>query len=308
VAHDDVSAPADAIPRALLWVGALCIVGLGLAIIVNMDSSSSQGEPFYVAVIGIVLLGGLQSQLRKALHRRLPWAIGTRPEERRFALHSLLVMAIAVVLLFGAALYSTSGSTALLHAMRSGVAVLLLPTLGLIFLKLYGKQLFDRAFDLLFGADTAPGDAGRTFTFSIGTPPVHAGRDGAWPVPPARGFSAETAHRYRNSWAQLQARFDANPAQAVRAAHALVLELAAEIGAPAVMTNERQFVASDVSSAASLLEQLAVQALDAQDIQRAVRQALAGEDADRAALTAAMAEYGRMLEHLGGIAAPRQRR
>lgn len=299
MAHDEMTGTVDVLPRALLWAAAVCIVGLALAIIVTMDpSSSSQGEPFYVAVIAILLLGGLHSQLRKVLRRRLPFGIGTRPEERRFALHSLIVMAASVAVLFGTALYLTSGPTALLHAMRSSVAVLLLPTLGLIFLKLYGKQLFDRAFDLVFGADNALSEPGRTFTFSIGMPPVHVGRDDAWPIPPARRLSVETVHRYRTRWRHVQTRFDADPAQAVREAHSLVLELAAETGAPAVIANEGEFVASDVSSAASQLRDLASQALDAQGTQRAVRQVLEGEAADLAALTRAMGAYGRMLEHL----------
>jgi hypothetical protein len=298
VAHDDVTGTVDALPRAVLWAVAICIVGLALAIIVTVAPSSSQGEPFYVAVIAIVLLGGLQSQLSKVLHRRLPFAIGTLPEERRFAMHSLMVMVASVAVLFGTALYLTSGSTAVLHAIRSSVAVLVLPTLGLIFLKLYGKQLFDRAFDLVFGADKAPNKPGRTITFSLGMPQAHPGRVDAWPVPPARRLSADTVQRYRNNWRQMQARFDAEPAKAVREAHGLVLELAAEIGEPAMMANEGQFVASDVSSAASQLKDLASQVLDAQGTQRAVSQALEGKAADLVALTRAMAAYERMLEHL----------
>lgn len=297
--NNDGTATVDFLPRALLWAAAVCIVGFGLAIIVTMDpSSGSQGEPFYVAVIAIVLLGVLQSQLRKVLRRQLPFTIGTRPEERRFALHSLLVMAAAVVLLFGTALYSTSGSTAVLQVVRSGVAVLVLPTLGLILLKLYGKQLFDRAFDLVFGADEAPAEPGRTIKFSIGTPPAHEPRDDAWPVPPARELSAGTAHRYREAWREIQARFGADPAQAVREAHSLILELSAETGAPAAMANEGRFVASDIPSAASQLAALAFQALDAQGTQRAVGQALDGQAADPAGLARAMTAYGRMLEHL----------
>jgi hypothetical protein len=298
VAHDDVTGTVDALPRAVLWAVAICIVGLALAIIVTIARSSSQGEPFYIAVIAILILGGLQSQISKVLRRRLPFAIGTLPEERRFAMHSLLVMAASVVILFGTALYLTSGSTALLRAIRSSMAVLVLPTLGLIFLKLYGKQLFDRAFDLVFGSDKAPSKTARTITFSFGMPRAHPGRAEAWPVQPVRRLSAETVHRYRQNWRQVQARFDVDPGQAVREAHGLILELAAEIGTPAMMANEGQFVASDVSSAASQLGTLASQVLDAQGTHRAVRQALEGEAADLAALTKAMEAYARMLEHL----------
>ena len=296
--HDDVTGTVDALPRAMLWAVAICIVGLALAIIVTMAPSSSQGEPFYVAVIAILVLGGLQSQISKVLRRRLPFAIGTLPEERRFAVHSLLVMAASVVVLFGSALYLTSGSTALLHAIRSSVVVLVLPALGLIFLMLYGKQLFDRAFDLVFGTDRAPNKPGRTITFSLGTPQAHPVGADAWPVPPARRLSAETVQRYRDNWRRVQGRFNADPARAVREAHGLVLELAAEIGAPAVMANEEKFVASDISSAASQLRDIAFQALDAQGTQRAVRQALEGKAGDLVALTRAMAAYERMLEHL----------
>lgn len=298
MAHDDVKGTAGALPRAVLWTVAICIVGLTLAIIVDMAPSSSQGEPFYVAVVAILVLGGLQSQISKVLRRRLPFAIGTLPEERRFAMHSLLVMAASVIVLFGTALYLTSGSTALLQAIRSSVAVLVLPTLGLILLKLYGKQLFDRAFDLVFGADKTPNKPGRIITFSLGMPRAHPARADAWPVPPDRRLSAATVHRYRNNWRQMQVRFEADPAKAVREAHGLVLELAAEIGAPAVMTNEAQFVASGVSNAGSQVKDLASQLLDAQGTQRAVRQALEGKAADFAALTRAMVAYEHMLEHL----------
>jgi hypothetical protein len=298
VANDDVTGTVDALPRALLWAVAIGIVGLALAIIVSMAPSSSQGEPFYVAAIAIVLLAALQSQLSKVLRRRLPFAIGTLPEERRFALHSLMVMGASVVVLIGAALYMTSGSTAVVHAVRSSAAVLVVPVLGLIVLKLYGKQLFDRLFDLVFGADQAPNKPGRTISFSLGVPQVSPGRADAGTVPLARRLSDETVHRYRNNLRQIQARFDADPAKAVRDAHGLVLELAAELGAPARMANEGQFVASDISRASSQLGDLASQVLDAQGTERAVRQALEGKAAEPVALTRAMAAYERMLEHL----------
>ena len=73
------------IERFLLILLGLVLVAVftgGIFIMVSMDRGSvGQGGRFYVAVITLVVLTVVDSQIEKILKRRLPFSLGTTPQE-----------------------------------------------------------------------------------------------------------------------------------------------------------------------------------------------------------------------------------
>src|SRR5687768_1958989 len=103
----------DALTRVLTMVlraVAVAVLGIGAAIIVTMDASSStQGGRYYVAVAAIGALWIIDSQLGRLMRRRLLWSITIQPEERRYHLWSYLLLIAASLFLLGLAHYKTIG-------------------------------------------------------------------------------------------------------------------------------------------------------------------------------------------------------
>src|SRR5687767_806021 len=90
----------------LLFLGLAAGVVFAGAILIMIDmdaSSASQGGRYYVAVVALVALGAIDSQILKTYKRRLPFTLGTTPEESRYALISLLLLIAAGVVLIGVA-------------------------------------------------------------------------------------------------------------------------------------------------------------------------------------------------------------
>lgn len=288
--------PPGTLLRVVLWASTAAIVAVACAMMVTLDASSaSQGGRWYVAVIAIVLIAALDSQIRKLLRWRLPFTLGTHPEERRHLPQSLLLLTISGAVLFGTALHLTSRFAGVVPLVRAVLLPVALPLLGLVLLRCFGRQLFDRAFDLLFGSAESPASSPRTLTFSFGTPgPRHTPAT----RPAGRGLTAGAADRYRRAWRRIQAAFAADPTQAVRDAHALLLALSAEVGTDRVILHEEQTVATDLAGAASQVMAIDQRVADARHAQDAIRRALAREPADPDHLALAMADYGRLLERL----------
>lgn len=92
--------------RLAFHVIAASIVAFSIVIMVTMDAgSASTGGRFFVAVAAVVLLGAVDTQFQRLLHRHLPFHIGTHPQERRWAAQSLLLLPGVGVLLLGLAYY-----------------------------------------------------------------------------------------------------------------------------------------------------------------------------------------------------------
>ena len=90
----------------LLLLGlATVVVFVGaILIMIDMDASSaSQGGRYYVAVFALFALGAIDVPIQKILKRRLPFNLGTTPQESRYALISLLLLIAAGVVLIGVA-------------------------------------------------------------------------------------------------------------------------------------------------------------------------------------------------------------
>ena len=88
----------------LLFILAIAIVAGAILIILTMDSSSrSQGGRFYVAIIALVLLGVVDSQITRLVKQRAPFSLVSTPVERRYSLVSLLLFLVAAAVLIGLA-------------------------------------------------------------------------------------------------------------------------------------------------------------------------------------------------------------
>jgi hypothetical protein len=89
----------------VLVVSAVAVLVGAVVLITRMKAASSgQGEPFYVALAAIVLLGALDTQATRLVRRRAPGFYGPSESDRRFARWSLLALVLAALLLFGLAL------------------------------------------------------------------------------------------------------------------------------------------------------------------------------------------------------------
>ncbi len=94
----------ECILRVLLWLVAITVFAGAILIMIDMDRSSiSQGGRFYVAIIALVILVSLDSQLQKLLTRQIPFSLGTTPQESRYALNSLMLLTAAATVLLGVA-------------------------------------------------------------------------------------------------------------------------------------------------------------------------------------------------------------
>ena len=88
----------------ILGAAAVAVFAGAILIMIDMDASSaSQGGRYYVAVAALVALGALDAQIQKTFKRRLPFSLGTTPQESRYALISLLLLIAAGVVLIGVA-------------------------------------------------------------------------------------------------------------------------------------------------------------------------------------------------------------
>lgn len=88
----------------ILGVAAVTVLAVAIFMMAGMDASSrSQGGRFYVAVGALVVLGGIDSVIRRLVERASPFSLSTTPTERRYALVSLLLLVASAALLFGAA-------------------------------------------------------------------------------------------------------------------------------------------------------------------------------------------------------------
>ena len=87
-----------------LGVAAVIVFAGAILIMVDMDRSSvSQGGRYYVAVFALFALGAIDLQIQKVWRRRLPFSLGTLPQERVYALISLLSLIAAGAVLIGVA-------------------------------------------------------------------------------------------------------------------------------------------------------------------------------------------------------------
>lgn len=282
--------------RAILWTIALSIFGISIVIMRAMDESSrSQGGPFYVAVIAILLLGAVESQLRRMMRRRLPFSLATLPEERRYALHSLVLLSVASVLLLGVALYLTVGlSPQLLRIVAYVLALIASPFVVAFLLSRLARRPLERGIDWLFGRSAGSATTSRTFTFSFGSPPAAMASGRASPVPqPA--MAAERAEHYRRAWQRIRELFDAEPAQAVTDAHELIVQLCTETGHAGAFVDNEEVVISDLADLRSSLGSVHARVRASRDASRAVRSVLSRQSARLADLERAMTDYERTL-------------
>ena len=94
----------ERILQVLLWLAAITVFAGAILMMIDMDRSSiSQGGRFYVAIFALVILVGLFSQLQKLLTRRIPFSLGTTPQESRYALNGFLLLTAAATVLLGVA-------------------------------------------------------------------------------------------------------------------------------------------------------------------------------------------------------------
>lgn len=96
--------------ETLLWTLLVAVsfatVAGAIFLMLRMDAGSrSQGGRFYVALVALAILGGIDSAIGKLVVRRAPLSWGTTEIERRYALVSLLFLLLAAVILFAAAFY-----------------------------------------------------------------------------------------------------------------------------------------------------------------------------------------------------------
>lgn len=94
-------------PRALLAVvhiAAVIVFVLAIAIIVDMEpGSSSQGGRYYVAVAAIFTLLALFAYGSRLVEWDAPFVFGTSDQEQRYAGISLVLLALASMVLLGLA-------------------------------------------------------------------------------------------------------------------------------------------------------------------------------------------------------------
>lgn len=295
-----VTGTVTTILSTVLWALGVAVVGIGAAIIVTMDeSSASQGGRYYVAVAAIVALGIIDNQIGRLMRRRLPWSITTQPAERRYHLRSYFLLILVSLFLLGLAHYQTVGaSSGLLRLAGYGVALGVGPFLLAFVLNRFVRKPFERGIDLVFdaGKETSSGTPRqRTFSFSFGTPSVPV--DPARPRPPSLVPRERAAH-YLEAWSRIDRRKD--PAEAVRQAHRLILELCAETGHSAAFTHEEHVATTSPAHLATVVDASLGKIADARRVQLATRAALAGESAEPEDLGRALAEYERILSELLG--------
>jgi hypothetical protein len=290
----------EAVLRVLLRSLAAAVIVIAMAVMWTMgEGSASQGGRFYVAVIAIVVLGAINAQQTRLLRRRLPFAVGTLPEERRHARASLLMLLLVSGLLLGFALSLSGGTSSAL--LRLGGYVLGLAMLFLLVPSVAERLLkgpFERGIDALFGGSGS--GTPRTFTFSFGTRPARAVRSALAQAPGAASLPQERRSWYRDAWQAINVRVADDPAQAVRDAHALVLTLCAETGHPGVVPGTEQAMTWEPGGAPPSFSSIAERLGDARAVRDAVRAALAHEPASPSDLRMAMAEYERIVAHLLG--------
>jgi len=297
-----VTGTVTTILSTLLWALGVAVVGIGAAIIVTMDESSeSQGGRYYVAVAAIVALGIIDTQIGRLMRRRLPWSITTQPAERRYHLRSYFLLILVSLFLLGLAHYQTVGaSSGILRLAGYGVALGVGPFLLAFVLNRFVRKPFERGIDLVFDAGKETSSAAprqRTFSFSFGTPSIPIDPDHARPHPPSP-VSRERAAHYLVAWSRIDHRKD--PAEAVRQAHRLILELCAETGHSAGFTHEEHVATTNPAHLAPVVDASLEKIADARRVQLATKAALAGESAEPEDLGRALAEYERILRELLG--------
>lgn len=286
----------------LLWALGAAVVVIGAAIIVTMDeSSASQGGRYYVAVAAIVALWTIDTQVSRLRRRRLLWSITTQPAERRYQLRSFFLLIMVSLFLLGLAHYQTVGaSSSLLRLAGYGLALGVGPLLLAVVLNRFVRKPFERGIDHVFaaGKETSSGaPRQRTFSFSFGTPSNAIHPDHARPRP-LSPVSGERAAHYIEAWRRIDPRKD--PAEAVRQAHRLILELCAETGHSAAFTQEEHVATTNPADLTSAGEASLEKIADARRVHVASRAALAGESAEPEDLRRALLEYERILRELLG--------
>jgi len=112
------------------------------------------------------------------------------------------------------------------------------------------------------------------------------------------GLRPESVRRHREAWRLIHERFPSDPAQSVRDAHSLVLELARECGRPAQLTTEAKIVEDNPSAALKMMGAVYKQIRDEREAAHATEKALAYENVSTEALSKAMQQYERVIEHL----------
>lgn len=287
--------------NALLWGLGVTILGVGAAIIVSMDAAAaSQGGRYYVAIAAIVALGILDRQIGSLMRRRLPWSIATQPAERRYHRRSFLLLLVASLFLLGLAHYQTVGaSSGLARLVGYGLALSVGPFLLAFVLNRFVRKPFERGIDMLFsaGQDTS-GRASRpwTFSFSFGSPsmPADFGRPDRLPF----AISANQATEYLEAWHRIQLSFQADPAEAVRRAHRLLLELCTTRGHSGAFSRDEHLLPSTLSDIGSVRDVSSRRIEEARRVQVAIQAAFAGEAARPEDLALAMLEYERLLKQL----------
>jgi hypothetical protein len=286
---------------ALLWVLGLTIMVGSTAIIVTMDASAAaQGQRYYVAIAAILALGIIDRQMGSVMRRRLPWSIVTQPAERRYHRRSYVLLLVASLFLLGLAHYQTVGaSSGLARLLGYGLALGLAPFVVAFVLNRFVRKPFERGIDFLLsaGQDT-PSRTSRswTFSFSFGRPSMSAdlGRGNE----PRFTLSAHQAAQYLEAWHRIQLIFEADPAEAVRRAHRLLLEISTNRGHSGAFTRDEHVVTSTLSGVGSAIDVSRGRIEEARSVQVAVQAALAGESAKPEDLARAMAEYERILKEL----------
>jgi hypothetical protein len=292
---------ADALATLLsvgLWLGAVVVFGLATAIIWTMEpSSASQGGRYFVAVGALVALLFIDRQMTLLVRRRLPFSISTLPAERRYHRKSFLLLVAAGAFLLGLAHFRATGTSAgLTTILLVGVALAATPFVLAFVLDRFVKPIFDHGFDFVFGKTEGP-SVSKTWSFSFGTPTATLVDPRSGPRL-TRPLSPDRKARYQDGWLRIRDEFDREPVEAVRRAHALILELIAETGHSGLFNAEERIEVSDQSQVEFVLESSLKRVRNARDIQAAVQTVLAGGAADRDTLWSAMDEYERILERL----------
>ena len=90
--------------QILLGIMAVVILAGAVFLMLKMDGGSRSKERLYVAIVALLLLGTLDSQVERLIRRRAPLSLTTTVEERRYTGVSLVFLLIAAVGLIGLAL------------------------------------------------------------------------------------------------------------------------------------------------------------------------------------------------------------
>jgi len=83
-------------------LGIVAVVILAGAVFLMFKSRIQ--ERIYVAIAALVVLGAVDSQVRRLVRRRMPFSLETTAKERRYNVVSLVLMLVAAVVLIGLAL------------------------------------------------------------------------------------------------------------------------------------------------------------------------------------------------------------